>query len=336
MKNENSDPDFFRTLSKEQLFSVFLNQVDLYVYFKDLNGKYVLCSGSFSRLMGFPSPSSIVGKELSDLVSPAQAEKICQEEQRIMRQRTPVIGLEEHVELLHSKSQSGDVWISTSLYPLIDNNGDVCGIWGISQDITSAKNTEQKLVQKNKQCDELNTKIHQLSTTDDLTGLFNRRYFEVIIDRNMRLFSRVRGRGYSTGFSIILMDIDGFTDFCAKYGPQNGDLALIYIADTLRGCSRSSDDVFRVGNDEFAVILSDTNYEGAQTLSGRICEKLRKDPLIVNSEQVTLSLSFGYSSFEDQLDASEMIIQADQSLFEAKKKRKSKTSKTTKKSSSDK
>ncbi len=327
MKNETPDTSFFEKLSKEQIFSVFLNQVDLYVYFKNLEGKYVLCSGSFARLMGFSSPSAIVGKELADLVSPAQAEKICAEEQRIMRQRIPVIALEEHVELLHAKSQVGDVWISTSLYPLIDNDGNVCGIWGISQDITSAKNVEQKLMQKNKQCDELNSKIHQLSTTDELTGLLNRKSFEEIIERNMRLFSRVRGRGYFTGFSILLMDIDGFTSFGTKYGPQHMDEALQYVANLLRGCSRSSDDVFRVGSDEFAVILSDTNYEGAEILSERISEALKKKPMILEETRVTLSMSFGFSTYEDQLDASEMIMQADQSLFEAKKKRKGKNGK---------
>ncbi len=330
MKNESSDAEFFRSLSKEQLFSVFLNQVDFYVFFKDLNGKFVLCSASFARLLGYSSPSSIVGKELADLVAPSQAEKICAEERRIIRQRTPVVGLEEHVELLHSKSLSDDVWISTSIYPLIDTNGDVCGVWGISQDITSAKNTEQKLMQKNKQCDELNSKILQLSTIDELTGLYNRRYFESSIDRNMRLFSRVRGRGYSTGFSIILMDIDGFTDFCNKFGPLYRDVALKHMADVLRRCSRSSDDIFRVGNDEFAMILSDTNLEGAQTLSERIRESLAHAPLIAEDKEILLTLSFGYSSYGDQLDSSEMIMQADQSLFVAKKQRKDRKKETKK------
>lgn len=327
MKKETPDAEFFRTLSREQLFSVFLNQVDLCVFFKDLNGKYVLCSGSFARLMGFSSPSEIVGRELSDLVSAAQADRMREEEQRIIRMRIPVIGLEEHVELLHAKSQVGDVWLSTSVYPLIGSEGEVCGVWGISQDITSAKNTEQKLVQKNKQCDELNSKILQLSTIDETTGLYNRRYFEASIERNRRIFSRVRGRGYSTSFSIILMDIDGFTSFCNEYGPQYRDIALKHVADTLRSCSRSSDDIFRVGNDEFALILSDTTYEGAETLSGRIREAMKKAPLLVDDKTIPLTLSFGYSSFNDQLDTSEMIMQADQSLFDAKKKRKGKSSK---------
>ena len=75
------------------------------------------------------------------------------------------------------------------------------------------------------------------------------------------------------------------------------------------------------------MILSDTNYEGAEILSERISEALKKKPMILEETRVTLSMSFGFSTYEDQLDASEMIMQADQSLFEAKKKRKGKNGK---------
>ena len=69
----------------------------------------------------------------------------------------------------------------------------------------------------------------------------------------MRLFSRVRGRGYSAGFTIVLMDINHFTKFCTEHGPETGDIVLQYIADILRSSTRCADDVFRVGNDEFAL-----------------------------------------------------------------------------------
>ena len=326
MQDKNYDPVFFENLSRESLFSIFMNQVDFYVYFKDTNLKYVTCSSSFARLMGYATPASIVGKQLQDLILPEQADRLIAEEKRIMEKRTPSIGREEHIDLSNSKSSLSDIWLSTSIYPLTDRDGQICGIWGISRDISERKNTEQKLVQKNKQCDELNSKIHKLSTSDEVTGLYNRRYFEEMIARNMRLFSRVRGRGYSAGFSIVLMDIDGFTAFCTENGTQMRDEALKYIAGILLSCSRSSDDVFRVGNDEFALLLSDTNADGAQTVATRVREALKNKPFRTEKKAFHLTLSFGFSSFEDQLDASEMIMQADQSLFDAKAKRNQKKS----------
>lgn len=313
---------FFEKFSKEDLFRVFLNQVDFYVYFKDIDLKYIHCSASFARLMGYQTTDAVIGKCLSDFSESEQAEKIIEEEKRIMKSRTPLLNQEKHLELSGPRSTVGDIWLSTSIYPLIDNDGNLCGVWGIARDISEFKNTEQKLMQKNKQCDELNTRILQLSTIDETTGLYNRKYFEEMIKRNMRLFSRVRGRGYSAGFSIVLMDIDRFTLFCSEHGAQYREIVLQYVADILRGCSRAADDVFRVGNDEFALLLSDTGREGAEVLTTRITEVLRNKPFLIEDEEFVFTMSYGYSTFEDQLDASEMIMQADQVLYQAKEKRK--------------
>ena len=152
----------------------------------------------------------------------------------------------------------------------------------------------------------------------------------------MRLFSRVRGRGYSAGFSIVLMDIDHFTQFCSEHGSSSGDVALIYMADILRSCSRSADDVFRVGNDEFALILADTGLPGARVLVSRIEALLARKPLVIDDQEVFLTLSFGFCTYDDQLDASEMIVKADQELFEAKNRRSSKAPKSQKKSGASK
>lgn len=319
-----ADPrqDFFADLSKEALFRVFLNQVDFSVYFKDRDLRYILCSASFVRLLGYQTPDAVIGKCLEDFIDPEQADTIIEMEKEIMDTRKPILNIERHIEMSGPRSTVSDIWVSLSEYPLIDNSGNVCGVWGISRDISEAKNTEQKLVQKNKQCDELNSRIHQLSTTDEVTGLYNRRYFEEMVKRNMRLFSRVRGRGYSAGFAIILMDIDHCTDFCSDHGAQYKDILLQYVSDILRSCSRSSDDIFRVGNDEFALLLSDTGRDGAEVLSARITEMLKNKPFMIDEQEFVLTMSFGYSVYEDQLDASEMIIQADQELFDAKKKRK--------------
>ena len=318
-----SDPtqDFFEKFPKETLFRIFLNQVDCCVCFKDRSHRYMLCSSSFSRLLGYKTPEELIGKDLSDFVPAAYADEAEELENRVMDQKTPILNLDKHIELSGSRATIDTLWISTSIYPLISADGEVCGTWSITRDISDMKNTEQKLMQKNKQCDDLNSKILHLSTVDELTGLHNRKYFEELVRRNMRVFSRVRGRGYKAEFTIVLMDIDHFTSFCTEYGPQSKDVALLYIADILRSCSRSADDVFRVGNDEFALMLSDTGLSGAQTLTTRLSATLRKKPLIIDEKKVYFTLSYGYCTYEDQLDASELIVKADQDLWDAKTNR---------------
>lgn len=315
--------DFFEELPKGSLFQTFLNQVELNVFFKDASHNYVLCSASFARLLGYQTPNELYSHTLHDFTSQDEADQLINYENRVMETRTPLLNEELHLKLIGSKATVDSLWISISIYPLFDQNGAIRGTWGFARDISEEKNMAQKLVQKNRQYDELSSRMHMMATVDEVTGLYNRKSFEEIIRRNMRLFSRVRGRGYCAGFSIVLMDIDHFTKFIATYGTQTGDIALQYIAEILRSCSRSADDIFRVGNDEFALILPDTTLEGAQILASRITSTLARKPLIVNEEkEVFFTLCFGFAVYEDQLDASELIVAADQSLFDAKINRK--------------
>ncbi len=318
-----SSSDFFEELPKGSLFQTFLNQVELSVFFKDRQHRFVLCSASFSRLLGYQTPNEILSHSIHDFVSTEEADELIEHEKRIMETRTPLLNEEMHLKLSSPKATIDSLWLSISIYPLFDQDGNIHGTWGFARDISEEKNMAQKLMQKNRQYDELSTRMHMMATVDEITGLYNRKYFEEIIRRNMRLFSRVRGRGYCAGFSIVLMDIDHFTKFIATYGTQTGDIALQYMADILKSCSRTADDVFRVGNDEFALILPDTTLEGAQILASRISSTLSRKPLIIDNEkEIYLTLSYGFAVYEDQLDASELIVTADQSLFDAKINRK--------------
>lgn len=321
MTKASSSEGFFDKFPKESLFRILMNQVDYSICYKDRDHRYTACSSSFSRLLGYKTPDEIVGKTIVNFIPAEEAAEHHACEDRVMESKTPVLHLEKHLELSGPRSTIGTIWLSTSIYPLIDENGEVSGTWSITRDISEEKNTEQKLMQKNKQCDELNSRIHVLSTIDEDTGLYNRKYFEEMVQRNMRLFARVRGRGYSAGFSIILMDIDHYTKLCTDLGAQNREVILKYVADILRASSRSADDVFRVGNDEFALLLSDTGITGAKVLAGRIKSRFLRTPLVIDDKTIYISLSFGFSTFEDQLDASELIMKADQDLFDAKKER---------------
>lgn len=315
--------DFFSELPKGALFQTFLNQVEMSVFFKDAQHRFVLCSASFVRLLGYQQSDDILSHTLRDYIDEEEATSLEEKEDRIMETRTPILNEEIHLKLSGARATTDGIWVSLSIYPLFDQEGTIRGTWGFARDISEEKNMAQKLMQKNRQYDELSSRMHMMATVDEITGLYNRKSFEELIRRNMRLFSRVRGRGYTAGFCIILMDIDHFTQFRATYGAQNSDIALQYMAGILKSCSRTADDIFRVGNDEFALILPDTALEGAQTLASRITSTLKRKPLILDEEkEAYLTLSYGFAVYEDQLDASELIVEADQSLFDAKINRK--------------
>ena len=280
-KGDAFSQDFFKDFSEEMLFRVLLNQVDYSVCFKDKEHRYMLCSSSFARLLGY---------------------------------KTPRFAVDDNPETK---------WCDNSAKPEKFIAFDLGRVKTLTRwTVLHAASESQSYVTKAFALQVRNSEDEPWRTVDEVTGLYNRKYFEEMVKRNMRLFSRVRGRGYSAGFTIVLMDINHFTKFCTEHGPETGDIVLQYIADILRSSTRCADDVFRVGNDEFALLLSDTALSGAKTLSARINEKLKKKPLVIDEEKYSFTMCYGYSTYDDQLDASELIQDADQSLFEARKKRK--------------
>ena len=177
-KGDAFSQDFFKDFSEEMLFRVLLNQVDYSVCFKDKEHRYMLCSSSFARLLGYKTSDEVRGKKLDDFVTSEEALAHAEFEDRVMEQKTPVLNLEKYFELSGKRTTVETIWLTTSIYPLIDQDGNVRGTWSITRDITEEKSTEQKLKQKDKLCDDLNAKIHYLSTVDEVTGLYNRKYFE--------------------------------------------------------------------------------------------------------------------------------------------------------------
>lgn len=160
-----------------------------------------------------------------------------------------------------------------------------------------------------------NTKeLERLSTTDGLTKLYNYRYFQECLSREV---DKVEDRGHS--LALVLCDIDHFKEWNDQYGHAKGDEILCRIADALTANSRDSDLVARYGGDEFVVLAPRTNLEGALVLA----EKLRS---AVAAADVTgsgftnghkrLTISTGVSVFSGSREA--LFEEADRALYSAK------------------
>jgi len=160
-----------------------------------------------------------------------------------------------------------------------------------------------------------NARLYVLSTVDDLTGLYVRRYFD------QRLKDEVaRSRRYGTRFTLLLIDFDAFKEVNDSYGHATGDRVLKMVAETLRKELRSMDIPARVGGDEMALILPEVGWQGALLLSGRIRARLRESPVEADGHQVHQSVSIGIASFPDhaERDEQELLEAADNALYKAK------------------
>jgi len=161
--------------------------------------------------------------------------------------------------------------------------------------------------------------IEQFSLTDGLTGVNNRRSFDKQIKAEW-----IRAVRTQSCLGMLLLDIDRFKNFNDRYGHLNGDICLKIISKTMQSAvMRETDGVFRWGGEEFAILLPNTNLEGAVLVAERVREEISATPIHMVGEtaQVTVSIGAG-SVFPERLDhidcMTDFCHKLDQALYRAK------------------
>lgn len=163
-----------------------------------------------------------------------------------------------------------------------------------------------------------NQRLENASYTDSLTGLYNRRYFNVIIDREIK-----RAKRANSEITFMMLDVDYFKYYNDTYGHIEGDNALKAVASVLRTVlKRPGDYVFRLGGEEFGVLIVETSPLESESVALKICQELelRKIPHAKSqvSEYLTLSVGVVACVGDETLFEEDMIKQADKKLYEAK------------------
>lgn len=153
-------------------------------------------------------------------------------------------------------------------------------------------------------------KIQVNAATDPLTGLYNRRLFAESFEKELN-----RARRYGLPLGIVILDLHRFKEVNDKYGHPRGDVVLRAAATTLKKALRTSDSAFRIGGDEFALLLPQTDAAQGLALSGRIetvfAETLR--PLQLN---FAVTMDHGVATFPQDGDQSDQLIRvADERLY---------------------
>ena len=158
---------------------------------------------------------------------------------------------------------------------------------------------------------QLHNEVLELSLTDGLTEVYNRRYFEILLQKEAE-----RSQRYKRHLAVVMIDIDRFKEYNDIYGHPAGDEALRAVARCIgNGARRGLDVVSRYGGDEFVIILPETDREGARTVVDNIQAQLRAETHFLS--QLTISLGIA-SMHGDQMDAQKLVGQADRALYQAK------------------
>jgi len=156
----------------------------------------------------------------------------------------------------------------------------------------------------------------ELSLTDELTGLYNRRHFYETLE--FELYRTLRN---SRPFSLVMLDLDGFKEYNDRFGHSLGDSILQSFAQTLNSTLRKSDTSFRYGGDEFAIILAATNANRAKQVIDRIRAKWLKNPEAHHPTLETpLGFSAGIAQFPENAETADaLVFLADSALYYAKR-----------------
>ncbi|MEA2072336.1 MAG: diguanylate cyclase, partial [Campylobacterota bacterium] len=270
----------FELKRKQDLLDTVLNNVDAYIYMKDQDYKYIYLNPKTASLFKM-DPEDVVGKREEDFLSKEDAEHFRQLDAKVFKTGDVQSGEEEFIA---SDGVLHNYW-STKV-PIKDKDGKIRSYIGISTDIT------------------------QLSTTDALTGIHNRRTLDIEIKK---IFSHYKRNKHN--YCIIMADIDHFKQINDRYGHFEGDTALQILSKTIQKNIRSTDVFGRWGGEEFLLVCPDTKIENASHLA----EKLRYEIEKLSSKldyQLTISLGVSKST-EDDTDAYRVVKRADKNMYRA-------------------
>ena len=220
-------------------------------------------------------------------------------------------GVDHEADYRALTKDNGYVWIRDVVHVVRNDSGEVESLIGFMFDISERKKTEEKLIALQKE-------LEALSCKDGLTGIANRRQFDVSLERE---WASARSSGLP--LSLILIDVDFFKQYNDLYGHIQGDTCLIDIAQTLNLASIGPRDVVaRFGGEEFILMLPETDAAVARKVAER-CQRLIEKLDVPHSQSphgqhVTVSIGVGTVVPRAETSATEFLQAVDRLLYAAK------------------
>ena len=254
-------------------------------------------------------PDELIGDYFPDLVIADDRDALATAIEKL------AAGASEVSQVSRFRRPDGQIlWLETYLRPVIDPfSGQPETLTATARDITARKAAEQRLADER-------LELQGLAYRDGLTGLFNRRHFDLELDHQWRHLAEAEGSSFT---AVVMIDIDAYKSFNDHYGHQRGDDCLRMIAQAIAlSARRPTDIVARYGGEEFALILRDTDLHGARRVAERIrlaVEALQVPHLASPAGVVTVSLGVAAQQPRKGGDANGLVAAADRALYVAKR-----------------
>lgn len=280
---------------KQNLLNIILDNIDAYVYMKDNNRNFKYVNSNVAKVFGYDKVENVIGKKDTEVIPKDIADSFWEMDKKVFEKKEKQIAEEIFPD---ENGEDRHYWSIKLPYDLEDGTTSLIGF--------STDTTELQILKE---------ELRIQSITDYLTGAFNRRHFVKVCEEEFE-----RSKRYDLNLSIMVLDIDWFKAVNDKYGHVIGDEVLKEIANNCNHLKRQEDTFFRVGGEEFAIILPHADIEAAKQLAKRINDYQSKKPIRTEKgDEIIISFSIGISSLQDS-DKSyeEIFVRADDAMYNAK------------------
>jgi diguanylate cyclase (GGDEF)-like protein/PAS domain S-box-containing protein len=280
--------------SEERYRELVENANDL-LYTHDLIGNFTSVNNACVTVTGY-THGELLTKNLADLVAPEHLDRA---RQMLLQKIQEGVGATTYeIDIVARDGRRVPVEVSTRL---ILENGKPRGVQGIARDISERKRAE--------------TALRNMSLTDPLTGVYNRRGAITLADQQLKVAQRL-GRN----MLLIYADLNHLKVINDTYGHTAGDVALVEIAEALQETFRESDIIARIGGDEFVVLAMETADSSEEAIRRRVLDALATRNAI-SMRPYDLSVSLGIARFDPERarDFEDLMGEADRRMYEDKR-----------------
>ncbi|TXH86985.1 MAG: diguanylate cyclase [Rhodoferax sp.] len=287
----------------------------------DSQFRFTFVSEADHRMRGFEA-SEVLGQSLFQMLTPSSL--LAVQQGIAARQQAEKLGEATgpmRFEFEMYCKDGSTVWAESNSMPLRDDQGNIVGFHGVTRDISEQKRHRTELQQANGQLSrqleeiqELQSRLQEQAIRDALTGLYNRRYLDETLPREL---SRAKRDGYP--LALIMVDIDHFKQVNDTYGHSAGDEVIRSLGAILREGAREADIACRYGGEEFVIALPRMNLSAALERAERWRAQVQAIEVQHGDFKIHFSISAGVAGYPDHASDHESLVQdADLALYKSK------------------
>ncbi|WP_145010521.1 GGDEF domain-containing protein [Pseudomonas oryzihabitans] len=281
-------------------FSAFMNNGPFVAYIKDRDWRFSYVNEPFLQQLGL-TRDEVIGKD-DFAIWPESAPRFRQVDEQVMGELKPS-RLVEHMAAHDGRR----IFWQSYKFPLVTRQG--IALAGLSVDVTEHIEQQHMLEASQRQLLDMMQAAEQRSVTDALTGLYNRRAFDLRLAEHL-----LRAEEQHSALSMLLIDVDHFKAYNDAFGHQAGDTALQAVSRLLLQSCRDNDACFRYGGEEFAILLPGADLAAAHL----VAERCRTAVAHHAWSRRPITLSVGLAAHAAGMDAYTLTEEADRALYAAK------------------